>query len=63
MIISCTCDLHLRLHVPTPMNTNSQPNVQKEQFFSWSLVKEILCPSKFPYDLPFNQVQQESYQM
>jgi hypothetical protein len=45
------------------MNTNSQPNVQKEQFFSWSLVKEILCPSKFPYDLPFNQVQQESYQM
>jgi hypothetical protein len=64
MIISCTCDLHLRLHVPTPMDTNSQLNVQKEQFFPSGLVKEILCSSKFPYGLPFNRLQQqESYQM
>jgi hypothetical protein len=63
MIISHTCDLHLRLHIPTPMATNSQQNVQNEQFFSWSLIKKKFCPSKFPCGLPFNQVQQESYQM
>jgi len=29
IIISCTCDLHLRLQIPNPMNRNKQPKIKK----------------------------------
>ncbi len=36
MIISCKCDSHLGPQIPSLMNTNNQPNGQKNGFFPYS---------------------------
>ncbi len=39
MIISCTCDLHLGSHILSLMNTNNQPNGQKNGLFLIALLE------------------------
>jgi hypothetical protein len=60
-IISCTCDLHLKLNILNPLNIIFLSNGFKHESFAFNLFLQNFKTLKFLYDLIFHQVHRKGH--